>query len=380
MSRSMKEITLLALGCVALFVALTRLDAVIGFLGTLIDLVQPVLVGGVLAFFLNVPMTAIERGLAAAARKAKYPAKPALLRTVALVLTLLGVVLVLTLVVSIVVPEFIASISSILNTTLEKIPGWLATLEQYGLDTEWVKSQLDALHLGDLDLSALAQKLTAGAGSLLEALLRLAISAVGTLSNALIALVLAVYMLSGKDALRAQFKKLIFAFLPDKAAREICRVGTLVNRTFFKFLTGQCVDSLLLGVMLFIAFSLFGIPYASVVAVTTAVFSFIPYVGAFLACAVSILLILMVNPVKALVGLIVFLTVQFCEGQFLYPRVVGNSVGLSPLWTLVAALVGGELLGILGMIFFIPVGAVIYHLLRERADAALKKKAATQPE
>lgn len=380
MSRSMKEITLLALGCVALFVALTRLDAVIGFLGTLIGLVQPVLVGGVIAFFLNVPMTAIERGLTAAARKAKHPVKPALLRTVALVLTLLGVVLVLTLVVSIVVPEFIASISSILNTTLEKIPGWLATLEQYGLDTEWVKTQLDALHLGDLDLSALAQKLTAGAGSLLEALLRLAISAVGTLSNALIALVLAVYMLSGKDALRAQFKKLIFAFLPDKTAREICRVGTLVNRTFFKFLTGQCVDSLLLGVMLFIAFSLFGIPYASVVAVTTAVFSFIPYVGAFLACAVSILLILMVNPVKALVGLIVFLTVQFCEGQFLYPRVVGNSVGLSPLWTLVAALVGGELLGILGMIFFIPIGAVIYHLLRERADAALQKKAATQPE
>jgi predicted PurR-regulated permease PerM len=116
------------------------------------------------------------------------------------------------------------------------------------------------------------------------------------------------------------------------------------------------------------------------VAVTTAVFSFIPYVGAFLACAVSILLILMVNPVKALVGLIVFLTVQFCEGQFLYPRVVGNSVGLSPLWTLVAALVGGELLGILGMIFFIPIGAVIYHLLRERADAALQKKAEAKTE
>jgi predicted PurR-regulated permease PerM len=132
--------------------------------------------------------------------------------------------------------------------------------------------------------------------------------------------------------------------------------------------------------MLFIAFSIFRIPYASVVAVTTAVFSFIPYVGAFLACAISILLILMVNPVKALVGLIVFLTVQFCEGQFLYPRVVGNSVGLSPLWTLVAALVGGELLGILGMIFFIPVGAVIYQLLRERAQLVLRKKAAAKPE
>ena len=380
MSRSMKDITLLALGCVALFVALTRLEAVVAFLGTLVGYVQPVLVGGVIAFFLNVPMTAIERGLSAAARKAKRPVKPALLRSVALVLTLLGVGLVFTLVIVIVVPEFITSISSIINTTLEKIPGWLAALEQQGLDTQWLKSQLDALHLSELDLSALAQKLTAGAGSLLEALLRLTISAVGTLSNALIALVLAVYMLSGKDALRAQFKTLLFAFLPEKVAREACRVGDLVNRTFFKFLTGQCVDSLLLGVMLFIAFSIFRIPYASVVAVTTAVFSFIPYVGAFLACAISILLILMVNPVKALVGLIVFLTVQFCEGQFLYPRVVGNSVGLSPLWTLVAALVGGELLGILGMIFFIPVGAVTYQLLRERAQLVLRKKTAAKPE
>ena len=179
--------------------------------------------------------------------------------------------------------------------------------------------------------------------------------------------------------LRAQFTKLVTAFLPNTLARETCRVGDLINRTFFKFLTGQCLDSLLLGVLLFVAFSIFGIPYASVVAVTTAVFSFIPYVGAFLACAISILLILMVNPVKALVGLIVFLTVQFCEGQFIYPRVVGNSVGLSPLWTLVAALVGGELLGVLGMIFFIPVGAVIYTLVREQAEVQLKKKAMEQP-
>lgn len=374
MSRSMKEIALLAFGCVALFVALMHLDAVIAFLFTLIGLVQPVLVGGILAFFLNVPMTAIERGLSAIARKAKRKVKPGLLRSVSLVLTLLGVLLVLTLVVAIVVPEFVSSLSSIIDTTIEKIPEWLAALEQRGLDTQWLRVRLDALNLQDLDLADLAKKLTAGAGSLLETLLRLAVSAVGTISNGLIGLVLAIYMLSGKDVLRSQFKKLLDAFLPDKVAREIYRVGDLVNRTFFKFLTGQCMDSLLLGVMLFVAFAIFRIPYASVVAVTTAVFSFIPYVGAFLACAISILLILMVDPVKALIGLLVFLTVQFCEGQFIYPRVVGNSVGLSPLWTLVAALVGGELLGILGMIFFIPVGAVVYTLIRERAELALRKK------
>ena len=374
MSRSMKEIALLAFACVALFVGLTHLDAVFGFLLMLVGLAQPVLIGGILAFFLNVPMTAIENGLAALVRKSKRKVKPGLLRTVSLVLTLLGVVLVLALVLAILVPEFITSVSNIIATVVDKIPEWLAALEAHGLDTEWLQAKLESLDLEHMDLAELAKKLTAGAGSLLEAVIRLTASAVGTMGNALIGLVLAVYMLSGKDVLRAQFKKLITAFLPDKWARELLRVGMLVNRTFFKFLTGQCLDALLLGGLLFLSFTIFRIPYASVVAITTAVFSFIPYVGAFLACAVSILLILMVNPVKALVGLLVFLTVQFCEGQFLYPRVVGNSVGLSPLWTLVAALVGGELFGILGMIFFIPVGAVVYTLLRERADAALRKK------
>lgn len=380
MSRSMKEIALLAFGCVALFVALLHLDAVIDFLFTLVGFIQPVLIGGVLAFFLNVPMTAIERGLSAAARKAKRRVKPGLLRTVSLVLTLVGVLLVLALVVVIVVPEFVSSISSILDNAVKKVPEWLAALEQQGFDTDWLQTRLDALNPEDLDLAALLKKLTAGAGSLLESVLSLAVSAVGTVSDALIGLVLAIYMLSGKDVLRAQFKKMFSAFLPEKVSRELCRVGELINRTFFKFLTGQCMDSLLLGVMLFIAFAVFRIPYASVVAVTTAVFSFIPYVGAFLACAISILLILMVDPVKALIGLIVFLTVQFCEGQFLYPRVVGSSVGLSPMLTLIAALVGGELMGILGMIFFIPIGAVIYTLVRERADLELKKKSMEQDE
>ena len=380
MSRSMKDIALLAFACVALFVALMNLDAVVAFLFTLIGLVQPVLVGGVIAFFLNVPMTAIERGLTVVAKKAKRKVQPGLLRTVSMLLTFLGVALVIALVIMIVVPEFVSSLSGILDTLVESVPKWLAALEERGLDTAWLQEQLDSLNLDELDLADLAKKLTAGAGSLLELLLQVTASALGTLGNALIAVVLAAYMLSGKDALRAQFTKLVMAFLPDKLAHETCRVGDLINRTFFKFLTGQCLDSLLLGVMLFVAFSIFGIPYASVVAVTTAVFSFIPYVGAFLACAISILLILMVNPVKALVGLIVFLTVQFCEGQFIYPRVVGNSVGLSPLWTLVAALVGGELLGVLGMIFFIPVGAVVYALLRERAEVQLKKKAMAQNE
>lgn len=376
MSRSMKEIALLTLSSVVLFAALVHLDTVIGFVLTLADLIRPVIIGGILAFFLNVPMTAIEGLLSRLARKSRRRVKPALLRSASLVLTLVSVLLVFSLVLVIVVPEFIDSISSIVDTVIDKIPQWLDMLEARGFDTQWLQTQLDALDLESFDLTDLVKKLTAGAGSLLESVLRLMLSAVGTISNAIIGLILAVYMLAGKNNLARQFTKLIHAFLPKKIAREICRIGGLINRTFFKFLSGQCVDAMLLGVLLFISFSLFRIPYASVVAVTTAVFSFIPYVGAFLACVITTVLILMIDPIKALIGLIVFLVVQQIEGNAIYPRVVGNSVGLSPLWTLVAALVGGKLMGILGMIFFIPVAAVVYHLLRERAHLRLRKKAA----
>ena len=126
--------------------------------------------------------------------------------------------------------------------------------------------------------------------------------------------------------------------------------------------------------LLFVSLGIAGVPYAGVLAVLTGILSFIPMVGAFLACLMGVVLVLMVSPIKALVCLVIFLCVQFVEGQFIYPRVVGNSVGLPPLWTLLAVLIGGKLLGIIGMLFFIPLTAVVYTLITENTQRRLKEK------
>ena len=185
---------------------------------------------------------------------------------------------------------------------------------------------------------------------------------------------------------------MIYAHLSKNHADKICYISSLVNETYSKFFSGQCIEAVILGLLIFIAFTVFRLPYANLIAVLTAILSFIPYIGAFASCFIGALLIVMVDPWKGLLSivvyqvvllvdpvlavrcLIVYLAVQFIENQFIYPRVVGGSVGLAPLWTLSAALIGGNLFGAIGMIFAIPVTAVLYVLLKDDANRRLQRK------
>ena len=160
----------------------------------------------------------------------------------------------------------------------------------------------------------------------------------------------------------------------EKIARFLGHVYTLMRVTYSKFLSAQCIEACILGVMMFLAFLVFDIPYAALVAVLTAIFAFLPYIGAFGACFIGAFLTLVSEPEKVLLCIIVYTIVQFTENQFIYPHVVGNSIGLSSIWTLIAALVGGSLLGLFGMIFFIPLASVIFTLLGEFTAYRLKKK------
>ena len=148
----------------------------------------------------------------------------------------------------------------------------------------------------------------------------------------------------------------------------------MIRTVYTKFLSGQFVEALILGTLMFIAFLIFRLPYAGLVGMLTAVCSFIPYIGAFFSCGIVVLLTLIVNPIQAIVCFIVYQVVQFIENQFIYPQVVGSSVGLSPLWTLMAVIIGGKLFGLLGMIFFIPLVAVFYTLFRESVYKRINRK------
>ena len=220
-----------------------------------------------------------------------------------------------------------------------------------------------------------------GASSMLGTLVGAVSATVSVLGNALFSTVIALYILIDKENLSRQCRKLLYAFVKPELGDKIWHVGSLIRDVFGRFLGGQSIESCVLGILMFVALSVFRIPYASLIAVLTAVCAFIPYIGAFLSCGIGVALILLVNPLQAVLCLVVYQVVQFIENQFIYPHVVGSSVGLEPLWTIIAVLVGGAAFGILGMIFFIPVMAVVYTLLKETVNARIeRRKAALQAE
>ena len=186
--------------------------------------------------------------------------------------------------------------------------------------------------------------------------------------------VISIYILSNKKKLLSQVRSVLYAYVGRKYADKISEVAVLTNQTFSSFISGQCVEAVILGVMFFLVMSILRLPYSLVISVFIAFMALIPYVGAFLGCVVGMLLIVIVSPMQALIFLITFLVLQQLEGQWIYPKVVGSSVGLPAIWILVSVFVGGKLFGIVGMLFFIPLTSVVYSLLRLNVSHRLKKR------
>ena len=369
LDKQTKRILLIVFAGIAFFAALLNLGKLWNLLLRLWALALPVAVGGIIAFFLNVPMKGFERLFGRLFAHARHRPSDAAIRSVSLMLTLVAIALVLVLVCTLVIPEIARSIVSIYNLIRAELPGWIEWIGQYGIDMNWLSEQL-----ASMDIAQLALKLSGSAGDILGTAANIAASTVGAVFTGVLSFILSLYFLAGRNGLTRLSKKLLYAYTRPRIAERIIHVARLMNETFSKFLSGQCVEAVILGTLLFLAFSLFRLPYASLIAVLTAVCSFIPYFGAYFSCAVGALLTLLSSPIQALLCVAVFLVVQFCEGQFIYPRVVGNSVGLPAMWTLVAALLGGNFFGILGMIFFIPLTAVIYQLLRENVSQRLQAR------
>ena len=370
--KTRQNLLLIACG-VAMFAAVTNLNIIKDFLGWLGGLLLPVLAGLVLAFVLSVPMNGIRRGLERLFSKAKKKPGNGALNALSLVLTYLCLVLVIALVGLVAVPEIVNSVKSISTTVKEKWPEWMALLRSWNVDTDAINSAVDQT-LAGLDFGKLLQSALSGAGSVLGSAVDVATTTISGVTTAVFTIIIGSYVLLDKDDLKRQSKMLIYAHLSRRHADRFCQVCSLIQNTFTRFLSGQCMEAVILGLLMFIAFSLFRLPYAGVVAMLTAILAFVPYIGAFTACFVGAVLTLIGQPSKLILCILVYQGVQFIENQFIYPRVVGSSVGLPPLWTLAAALLGGKLFGILGMIFFIPLVAVIYSLVRDNTKSRLKNR------
>ena len=363
----------LVFGGIAFYFGLTHFNTVTHWASALIGLCTPVVIGGIIAFLLNVPMTAIENGLKKLFRRQPKRAGKGL-RMLSLLLTFVCIIVVVALAVLMLIPELRKSIMSVIVQIQESLPGIIDYLYSLGIDSSvltMVEQQLASINLREV-----AQQMITGASSMLGTLVGAVTATVSVLGNALFSTVIALYILIDKENLSRQCRKLFYAFVEPQVGDKIWHVGSLIREVFGKFLGGQSIESCLLGFLMFVALSVFRIPYASLIAVLTAVCAFIPYIGAFLSCGIGVALILLVDPLQALLCLVVYQVVQFIENQFIYPHVVGSSVGLEPLWTIIAVLVGGAAFGVLGMIFFIPVMAVVYILLKESVNARIERKMA----
>ncbi len=373
--KNIKQLRQLILFTIVILIALWNYDIIFGWIGFAFGIIFPFLLGGAIAFVLNVPMNFLEEKIFRNKYLKDKKTARKLARPVSLVLTIAIVIGVVVLVMFIVIPELTQTVLSLGRTIRAFVPDAQRFLEELFKDNSEISEWLEGLNLNVNQLVNQAVSFFQnGAGDMLNSTMSAIGSIVSGVTTFVIAFVFACYVLLQKEKLRVQVTKVMYAYMPEKRVKWSLEVCSLTAKSFSSFLTGQCVEALILGTMFFIVMSVINMPYALLVAVLIAFTALIPIFGAFIGCVVGAFLILMVDPLKALIFVIVFLVLQQIEGNLIYPKVVGASVGLPSIWVLAAVTIGGNLMGVVGMLIFIPIVSVIYTLFRTSVYKRLKKQ------
>lgn len=361
-----KEILFLGAALAIVYTAIQHVDLLWGLFLGLLGVLQPFLWGAGLAFVLNVPMRFLENRAFGRAKRLKRFRRPL---SLGIVLTL--VALVLYLAAALIVPEIGKAVESVIELAPRALSRLDEQLKGRGVDLSgYLQSALQT-----------PEQLKGRMEQLLNLALKGAVFSTGVIgavySSVLqffFTLMFTLYFLFAKERLRRQFTRLGYAYLPKTRMDRLLEIGRLAQNTFSSFISGQCLEALILGFAFFLCMTIFGFPYALLISVFIAVTALIPVIGAWIGCIVGALLILMVNPAQALWFVAMFLALQQLEGNLVYPRVMGNAIGLPSLWVLLAVVLGDGLLGVLGMLLFIPLTSVAYSLLRERVNRRLKER------
>lgn len=344
----------------------------LGFIGKVIF---PFVLGGAIAFVLNVPMHFIEEKLFGSkkmksnkwARKFARPAS--FLISILLVIGIIGVVV---FVVAPALGDTAMNIGRSIQAFIPQAQEWAETIFR---DNEEIVQWIGSMEFKwDEMLKSGFDFFKNGAGSVLGSTFEAAKSIVNGMTTFFIAFVFSCYILLQKEKLNVQVRKVMYAFMPKDWTEILLALSSLTYKTFSNFLTGQCVEAIILGSMFFVTMTILRMPYALLIGILIAFTALIPIFGAFIGCVIGALLILMVNPMQAVLFVAVFLVLQQIEGNLIYPHVVGSSVGLPSIWVLVAVSIGASLMGIVGMLIFIPIASVVYTLFRGIVHRRLKEK------
>ena len=371
---SIKKIRELIVFTALLVVALWKFDVVLSVLKTIWDIIFPFVLGGAIAFLTNVPMSFLEKKIFENVKK-KNKIVRKLKRPISLILTIVLVVGVIALVMFGVIPQLARTMGTLVTSINDFIPQMQSWIGEFFHNNQEIMNLVDQIEFDpDQAIKWGISLLGNGAGNMMNTTMSAVGSIVSGVATFFIAFSFACYILFQKEKLHIQIRKVFFAFLPRQKADTFLKVCSLTYRTFANFLAGQCLEAVILGSMFVVTLSILRMPYALLIGILIAFTALIPIFGAFIGCAVGSFLIFMVNPQQAILFVIVFLVLQQIEGNLIYPHVVGESVGLPSIWVLAAVTIGGNLMGIVGMLVFIPLLSVLYTIFREFVYLRLKKQ------
>ena len=361
---------------IVLFFVLQNIETAKSLVGSALNIISPFLFGAALAFILNLPMKMFERHLFKPKKLKNGEIKHSKLkRPVSIILSFILIILIISVVVKLVIPQLV----SVIFMFIKEIPGLALDIKEWAIDITdqypEISNVIQGININwekiANDLISLASNL---AGSVVTSSIGFVVSLVGGIFDLFVTIVFAVYILTSKQKLKSQIKKIVIAYFPKEKAKNILEICSLSKNTFANFITGQCIEAVILGLLCFVGMLILRLPFAATISVLIAVMALIPIVGAFIGIIVGAILILSISPVKALIFVIFLLLLQQFEGNVIYPRVVGNSVGLPGMWVLFAVVVGGGFGGIFGLLIGLPTISVLYTLFSNDVNKRLKAK------
>lgn len=351
--------------------AINNLSTIGNLLSNAISIVFPFVLGGAFAFILNIPMSFFEKKLLKRKRKngRKVKTKKST-RIISIILAIAVITLILALILKLIVPELI----NVVNLLIANIPYYIEEitnlLEEYAKNMPDIDTIMQEINENKEEITNQILNKILG---ILTSSISLVNGIISGITTFFIAIIFAIYILMDKEKLQEQAKKVLYAYLSKEKALKIIHIGRVTKNTFRSFFTVQCLEATILGTLCTIGMLILKLPYAMPIGVLIGVTALIPVVGAFIGIIVGAILILSINPFKVITFVIFVLILQQVEGNLIYPRVVGNSIGLPGMWVLVAVSVGGSLGGIIGMLLGVPIATIVYTLLKKDVDRKMNK-------
>lgn len=371
LEKNKKTIMQLILFTVVIIFAFVNIEALWNFFMYIIKVFMPFIIGAIIAFVLNVLLNVVENKLFKKLNEKNSKIWRKIKRPTSVITTFVIIIAIIAFVLGLLIPQLQNTVEIFTDNIDSYKEQSVELLDKIGISNKDIKKFTNGL---DDIQGELTTYLDNNKEEIMQTTVGVASTVIGTITSFVLGIVFAIYILLKKEDLARQSKKILKAYLPEKREKRIREICEVSNTTFGNFISGQCLEALIIGILCFIGMLILQIPYASTISVLVGFTALIPVFGAFIGTAIGAFLILMVDPTKAIIFIIFIIILQQIEGNLIYPKVVGKSVGLPGLWVMVAVTVGASIAGILGMLVSVPLCSVLYGIIKTNVNARIDEK------